>query len=215
MRRYRSKIILGALSIAFIISLIQAMSPPIETSAFQTKVANLDPYLEGILKSLQPNDWILVWVDVEARVDKFGDKYLYADPALYGINWIMITFDPDIGQNNVFWVLSEMEVSSIESISTIPWVRNITLIKLGRYEEVSSNPKFAMKGMDYAIRRAAEGNASLEIIVFVGNRTASSVMQKDCSLTDNQKEMILENVTTCINGSVQKQTCRKSSRPKH
>lgn len=52
------------------------------------------------LKTLQPNDVIPVWVDIEAWVDRFNDTYLPADPALYGIRWIMITFAPDVSARN-------------------------------------------------------------------------------------------------------------------
>ena len=158
---------------------------------------NMLPKAQGIslsseftdkLKTLQPNDVIHVWVDIEAWVDRFNDTYLPADPALYGIRWIMITFAPGVKQNNMFWVLAEVDVGKVQEISKIPWVKNITLIETGEYVEPSSNPKI-VGGLHCAVQRAmCEGNKSIQVIVYVEDQT-----------TQIQRDAILENITALIN----------------
>jgi hypothetical protein len=155
------------------------------------------PYIttsEVDLIDLQSNDTVLAWIDVQARVSESDSKYLPADPALFGINWIMICFDPEIDQNNLFWVLAQVRVGLLPQISHIPWVKNISLIKAGGYERLSKNPKFAAKGIEYAIQRTvSEGSKSLQVIVYVAN--PATPIQGKHYLT---KEAILARVTMFV-----------------
>jgi serine protease AprX len=168
--------------------------------------------LDTRLESLQSNENFLAWIDVQASVNEFGDKPLPADPALYGINWILISYAPDIEKNNLFWVLAEVEAGMIPEISSIPWVKNITIIKAGQYERLSDNLKFAAKGIDCAIQRAInEGNKSLQVILYMKNQTIP--VQEEFNPPSNNKEIILANVTALIHqlgGEVLKTGSRKN-----
>lgn len=129
-----------------------------------------------------PDEWILTWVDEEAKMAD-GDRYLHGDPAMHGIYSIMITFDPDIEQNNLFWILAELRIQDVDRISQIRWVKGISLIKTGRYERIVNNPKLAVKGIEWAIQRAAKARKSLEIIVY---------------LTGNGSQVMIEELTGYI-----------------
>lgn len=67
-------------------------------------------YLEVIetARTLKPDETMLVWIDINATVDVYNDYWLPADPTLYGIKWVTITFDPDIKQSNLFWTLAKI-----------------------------------------------------------------------------------------------------------
>lgn len=167
-------------------------------SGLSTELGHTDSELNEKLKSLDPKDIVLVWIDIQARTDSFNEVYLPEDPALRGIRWILITFDPNIEQNHQFWVLAEVKAGKVQEISEIPWVKNTTLVKTGEYARLSKNPKFAMHGMDYAIQRAVdEGNKSLEVIVYVENQTAPS--RESTNSSNNSRDTILQNVTMLIN----------------
>jgi len=211
MCEHYQKRIFGILFAAMIASLAHDCVAAFEPSSSPDSLIKLDPHLETVIENLQPNEWILAWVDVEACVSGLGGRYLPGDPALYGINWIMITSDPDIEQNDTFWVLAEVKVRDIERISRIPWVKNICLIRSRHYERVSSNPKFAVKGLDLALERALKENKSLELVITLENKTAPErhrySKEKNDSLADKQKEAMIENVTAhinSINGKIQR-----------
>jgi hypothetical protein len=118
-----------------------------------------------ITKTLQPDDSMLVWIDINATVDHFGGYYLPADPSLYGIKWVMITFAPDISQSRLFWCLAESKAQDVEKFLGIPWVFDITLVKVGGIgNESSISPKLSI-GFQEAINRAALYNGTLQVIV--------------------------------------------------
>jgi hypothetical protein len=114
---------------------------------------------------------LLVWVDIKAFVDKNNDHWLPHNPPIRAIRrWILITFDPDIETNHLFWCLAEVKAEEVEEILKISWVRKVTLVKVGGYVRPPQNPKFGFKGMGYAIQRAMkEGNKPLQIIVYTLN----------------------------------------------
>ena len=114
-----------------------------------------------------PHIKLLVWVDIKACVDRFNHHWLPGDPALNGIHWILITFDPDIETNHLFWCLAEVKAEEVEGILKVSWVEKVTLVKVGGYVRPPSNPKFGFVGISYAIQRAMEeGNKPLQIIVY-------------------------------------------------
>jgi serine protease AprX len=162
--------------------------------------AFIDPKLQEKLKSLDPSDIILVWIDVQARVDRFNNLYLPEDPAVCGIRWILITFDPKANENHLFWVLAEVRSGKVQEISEIPWVRKISLVKTGGYTStrLSGSPKFAMHGMEYMFQRAIDaGDKWLEVVVYVENQTTPT--RERLRDPNNDIDAMLKNTTAWIN----------------
>jgi len=204
MKAYFMGKVAWCLKIAFFTLLVLILVSPTQVnpnahtaSVSSSKLTNVDSRLEESLKDLQPNDLVLVWVDIQAWIDRNNDTWLPADPAFYGIKWILITFDPDIEQNHLFWCLAEVEAGRVQEISEISWVKNITLVRVGGYVRLSENPKLGMKGMEYAIQRAInEGNKSLHVVLYVENQTMR--MQGELNPPSDDRDAVLENVTAVI-----------------
>jgi len=157
----------------------------------------LEPELAESLKNLRTNEIVLLWVDIKALMDGFGNAYLPEDPALYGIRWIMITFDPNIEQTHLFWVLAEVEAGKVQEISRISWVKRMILVRTGKYVRLSMNTKFAMEGIDYAIKRAVnEGNKSLQVILYLENQTHKTL--EKAQSPSNNKDFVLANLTSFV-----------------
>jgi len=115
-----------------------------------------------------PDVKLLVWVDIEAFVDKNNDHWVPHNPPMHIIrHWLLITFDPDIDINHLFWCLAEVKAEAVEEILKISWVRKVTLVIVGGYVRPPHNPKFGYEVSGYAIQRAIkEGNKPLQIIVY-------------------------------------------------
>lgn len=122
-----------------------------------------------IAKTLQPDDSMLVWIDINATVDHFGGYYLPADPSLYGINWAIITFAPDISESGLLWCLAEIQARDVEKFLGIPWVFDMALVKIGGIgNESNISPKLSI-GFQEAINRATLNNGTLQVIVWMQN----------------------------------------------
>lgn len=130
-------------------------------------------YLEliGVAKTLQPDDKLLVWIDINSTVDRLGFHYLPADPTLFGIKWIIISFAPDISESGLFWCLTEIEVHSVEDLIKIPWVFDIMLIKIGVLNNQKTTSQKLSVGFQEAMERASQYNGTLEVIVQMENST--------------------------------------------
>ncbi|MBX5326093.1 MAG: hypothetical protein ACQXXH_04690 [Candidatus Bathyarchaeia archaeon] len=117
-----------------------------------------------VVRALQPDDKILVWIDINATGDRFGGHYLPADPSLYGIKWTIITFAPDMEGSKLFWCLAEVQAQSVEEMLRIPWVFDMALVRVGG---LGNEPPVSSKlshGFHEAIDRAMQYNGTLQLL---------------------------------------------------
>jgi len=121
-----------------------------------------------IARTVRPNDTLLVWIDINAT----GRYHLPADPSLYGVRRIAITFSPDIEESRLLWCLAEVQAQHVESLLRIPWIFNVTLIKPGIYEPPPQNSKLSL-GLELAIERAS--NCTLEVIVYPSDISQNAI----------------------------------------
>lgn len=147
-----------------------------------------------IAKTLQPGDKILTWIDINATVDHFGYYYLPADPSLYGIKWITITFAPDIKKSKLFWCLAEIHAQDVEKIIKIPWVFDMAMVRVGGLNSESSmNPKLYI-GFQETINRATQHNGTLQVIIWMDFPDS----ERRGSINNGTKDKVICNVTGTI-----------------
>jgi len=170
---------------------VNARQPAIEV----VSKGNSHLKLLEIAKTLQLNDRILVWIDINATMDRFSNYYLPADPSVYGIKWVTITFAPDINKSKLFWCLAEIRVRDIEKILEIPWVFDITLVKVGGLSNEPFKESKLSPGLVEAIKRAIKHNTTLQIIIWIEKTTNLSKKVSDPHFIMDE---IVCNVTTAI-----------------
>lgn len=147
-------------------------------------------------KTLQPDDKLLVWIDINATMDRFSNYYLPADPSLYGIKWVTITFDPGIKESELFWCLAEIQARDAEEMLKIPWVFNVTLVRVGGLGNQSSiSPKLPL-GFQEAMDRTLQHNETLQVIVWMEDSSNSS--EKLGLNNEGIRDDIVHNVTAAI-----------------
>jgi hypothetical protein len=125
-------------------------------------------------RALEPDDRLLVWIDINATVNCFGHKYLPADPRLYAIKWVTITFAPDMNESKLFWCLAEIQAQDVEEIVRIPWVFNVTVVRVGGLSDQCSNNTKLSPGFQEVMCRAREYYGTLDVIVWMHNSSVSS-----------------------------------------
>jgi serine protease AprX len=163
-----------------------------------TVVVKGHKYLEVMqaARYVEPEDKMLVWVDINATMDCFGEPYLPADPSLYGLKWITITYASNIKESGLFWCLAEIQARNLEAVINIPWVFDISLVRVGGIETQSSrNPKLPV-GLKEAIGRALLHEGRLEVIVQLEDFSGKS--QNSSAVVRSRRDRIVQNVTATL-----------------
>jgi serine protease AprX len=125
--------------------------------------------LGEIAEISNPNDTLLVWIDISA-IHEDDDSYcLPGNPSWYSIKWALITYSPKIRENNLFWCLAEVEVQKIATLFNIPWVRGVDPIRIGNLTELTlTNSKLPL-GFHEVKDRVMNCNESIQVVVLLQN----------------------------------------------
>ena len=154
-------------------------------------------YLEllRIAINLQPDSKIIVWIDINATVNGPGHYSLPADPLLYGIKSITLTHAPDIDESNLFWCLTEIQAQSVENLIRIPWVFDITLIRVGSFSQTSISPKLPL-GFNEVVDRSLQHKGTLQAVLWM--QKSPGLSRRMLRGDDSIPIEVIQNVTAAV-----------------